>query len=287
MSDPPSAADPDRLAAWLRAILARGFTVGADTLGFIESALPAAGAGDPGALFAEDAGAEAESVLALLFFPDEAVQLELEELLAGQALTPEQVEVLAARLVAPPIAVVFELPNGRGRLELTLTAARARQWVEHLRLTRAVPRALEAAIAATLSSPDAIRWRLIWRNARCRPTPAAVDFLGRLLSAFDGRERQGRAGLEFLLEFLRETGADADIYRCLAARKRRLADTLVRHRRQQAELARGTMETLIARGGRLVAVDVEETRRQMAWIDRACLVAFGRIEAIDFPADPL
>ena len=279
--------DPDRLAVRLRDILARGVTVGAETLGFIASTLPAAGGGDLGQLVAADGGAEVESVLALLFFPDEGVQLELEELLVGQALTPAQAEVLAARLAAPPLSVAFELPGGRSRLQLAMSAERARQFVGHLRLTRAVPPALQEAIAASLSSPEANRWRLLWRNARCRPAPAAVDFLGRLLAAFDVRERPGRGGLEFMLEVLTETGADADIYGRLSERKRRLADALARGRRQQAELARGTMETLIARGGRLVAVDAEEIRRQMAWIDRACRAAFGRSVAIDFPADPL
>lgn len=287
MCDASTAPGPGRVAVRLRAILSRGVVIGRAETAFIEAAFPEVHPTEWGPVLENDAGTEAESALALLFFPDEAVQLEVEELLAGRALTPAQVAELAARLAAPPLTVAFELPEGRGRIELAFTAARARQWVEHLRLTRAVPRELEAAIACALSSPAANRWRLIWRNARLRPAPAVVDFLGRLIPAFDPCERQGRDGLAFLLEFLRETGDDADIHRGLAERKRRLAAALARSRRQEAALTRGTMETLIGRGGRLVAVDKGETRRQMDWIDRACRAAFGRIEAIDFPEDPL
>ncbi len=287
MFDPPTAPDSGRLAVRIRDILVRGLTVGPDTLGFIESTLPAFRAGDPAPPLEADGGADAESVLALLFFPDEEVQLEIEEFLAGQGLTPGEVDLLVARLTAPPLALFFDFADGGGRLQLELTDARARQWVGHLRLTRAVPPALEGAIASALGPSEANRFRVLWRNARCHATPAAVDFLGRLLYRFDVRERQGRAGLDFMLEFLFETGDEADIYRRLVERKRRLADALARSRRQQAALARGTMETLIARGVRLVAVDAEETRRQMAWIDQACLAAFGRVEAIDFPGDPL
>jgi hypothetical protein len=279
--------DPECLAARIREILGRGVPVGTESLAFIASTLASADPGHLAACLEQADGVEAAPVLALLFFPEQGLQLEVEEQLRGRALTPAQEALLTVRLATPPFFVSFEFPEGGGCLNLEMTPERARQSVGHLRLTRAVPPELNAVIDATLCPADAGRFRVLWRNARCRPAPAASGFIGRLLKGLDLSDPEGWGGLDFILEWLNEIGAETDLFRALAERKRRLAEALERGSRQQAERGRGTLETLISRGVRLVGVDTEQIRRQMAWIDRVCLAAWGRMAEIDIPADPL
>jgi hypothetical protein len=273
--------DPVRLEARIREILARGVTVGPEAQGFIASTLPVFRPGDLATALAEACTAEIEPVVALLFFPDEGVQLELEESLAGRALSAEAEERLADRLAAFPPRVAFGFPVGGERLELEMTPERSRRFLMHLRLDRALPPGLDDAIAAALPLSDRHRFRVLWRNSRCPATEATVCFLGKLLRRADLRDRNGWACLGFILEFLAEGGDEADFHGRLVARKARLLNALARSRQQRAELARGNMEILISRGMRLVALDEEQARRDVACIDLACQAVYGRIEAID------
>jgi len=256
-------------------------TVGPEAQGFIESTLPVTRPGDLAAVLAEASAAESEPVVALLFFPDESVQLELEETLAGRALSAESEERLAKRLAAVPPRVEFGFPAGGERLELEMTPARSRQFLMHLRLDRAVPPGLDDAMAAVLPPSARHRFRVLWRNSRCPATEATVCFLGKLLRRADLRDPNGWACLGFILEFLAEAADETDLYARLAARKARLVNALARSGRQRVELARGNMETLISRGLRLVAIDEEQVRRDVACIDQACQAVYGRTEAID------
>ncbi|MCU0559294.1 MAG: hypothetical protein MUD16_03795 [Desulfobacterales bacterium] len=280
MSDGVGPAELERLAARIRAILARGVTASPQVMGFIESTLPLGGPPKIASALADACAGEAEPVLALLFFPEESLQAEIEELLAGRALTAADEQRLAARLAEPPLRVAFEFP-GAERLELEMTPDRARGFIDHLRLTRAVPKALDAAAAAALAPAERNRFRVLWRNARCAASGESVRFLGGLLRRGDLREPSAWACLGYLLEFLAEADAPADIYRRLAARKALLVDAVHRNRRQRAELARSNLETMLSRGARLVSIDEQEVRRQVACIDQACLSVYGRIAAID------
>lgn len=284
MSDGLGPADLACLEARIRAILARGVAVGPEVLGFIESTLPIVHPGDLATALADASGAESEPVLGLLFFPEEGLQREIEEILEGRALTSASEQRLAATLAGSPPRVLFAFPRGGDRLELEMTPERIRGFLTHLRLTRSVPKDLEDAIAAALAPADRNRFRVLWRNARCAASGETVWFLDQLLRRADLREWDGWTCLGFILEFLAEVEEPADIYRRLAARKALLVSALNRSRRQRAELARGNMETLISRGVRPVALDEEQARRHMACIDQACQTVYGQIEAIDIDA---
>lgn len=281
MSDSISSADLERLEARIRAVLARAVAVGPEVLGFIESTLPVVRSGGLASALADASAAESEPVLALLFFPEESLQREIEEILAGRALTAEDEQRLAMRLAEPPPWVSFEFYGG-DRLEAEMTPERVRGFIAHLRLTRSVPKELDDGVAAALAAAERNRFRVLWRNARCAASGETVWFLGQLLRRADLRERNGWMCLGFLLEFLTEVAEPVDIYRRLAERKALLVNAVNRSRRQRAELARSNLETLISRGTRLVAIDEEEARRHVACIDQACLTVYGRIEAIDF-----
>ncbi len=281
MSEDLSPPAPAHLSARIREILARGVTVGPDVQAFIESTLPIADPGGLAGVLTREAAAEIEPVVALLFYPDEGFQLEIEETLAGRSLTTEEELRLAERLAAPPPQVSFVFPGGRDRLPLEMTPERVRQFLRHLRLSRALPKKLDDTITVVLAPADRNRFRVLWRNGRCPASTAAVGFIGQLLRHASPRDRDGWSRLGFILEFLAEAGDETDIYRRLAARKTLLVNALNRSRRQQAELARGTMETLISRGLRLIALDEKEACRHVAWIDQVCLALYGRMEAID------
>jgi hypothetical protein len=272
----PETSAAARIAADLRAMLTRGLVLSAATLHFIDSTFAHPSAAELGALIADDNVPERDSLLELLFSPDEALQIALEERLdLRQGALPRVDEVLA-HLAAVPLAVEFRFPDGRGRFEVAMTAPLARRLVRGLGIDRELPERVAEAIAARGAGAGATRLRVMIRNARFAFTPAASEFLCALVATLDPDDEEDRSCLAFAMEILAETGASADVFAALAARKQWLSRALQHGRRLREQLARSNLETLLSQGQRLTWVDEALARRQMDHVDRIGRAVFGR-----------
>lgn len=271
----------DRIAADIQKILSRGLDLSAETLRFIDSTFAHPSAAELSALLADDASPERDSLLELLFSPDEALQIELEDRLDVQPSEPPPAEEVTSRLAAAPLAVRFRFPDGRGVLEAELTAPLARRLVLGLAISRDLPTCLSEVLAALTSGNMARRVRVMVRNARFAFTSANRGLLCALIPKLDLQDDQGRACLAFAMEMLAEIGESTDVYAALAARKRWLSKALHHSQQLREHLAHSNVETLLSQGQRLTWTDEALARRQMDYIDHICLAVFGRSEPLD------
>jgi hypothetical protein len=278
----PAGTAAARIADTLRVILARGLNLTDETLRFIDSTFSPPSAAALAVILQEDSAPESDSLLELLFSPDEPLQIELEERLGlppGEE-APSAEEVVG-RLVAAPQAVAFRFPDGRGVLEFVMTAPLARRLVSGLGIDRVLPHAVAEVIAANVPGPAGQRLRVMLRNARFGFTPSKSELLCALIPKLDVQEEDDWVCLAFALELLAEIEEPAEIYPALVARKKWLAKALHHGRRLRAHLAQSNVETLLSRGQRLAWVDEALARRQMGHIDRICGAVFGRIPSVD------
>jgi hypothetical protein len=125
--------DCARVASRIRDMLARGVTLGPEVLHFIDSTCFNPTAAELAAVAADESASERDPLLELLFAPDEAFQVELEETLAGRRLDEERVAGLLCR---PPLQVRFRFPDAREALVLEMTPPLARHFVSQLRIER-------------------------------------------------------------------------------------------------------------------------------------------------------
>jgi hypothetical protein len=272
----PETSAAARIAADLRAMLTRGLVLSAATLHFIDSTFAHPSAAELGALIADDNVPERDSLLELLFSPDEALQIALEERLDLRQGALPRVDEVIAHLAAAPLAVEFRFPDGRGHFEVAMTAPLARRLVCGLGIDRELPERVAEAIAARGAGAGATRLRVMIRNARFAFTPAASEFLCALVATLDPDDEEDRSCLAFAMEILAETGASADVFAALAARKQWLSRALQHGRRLREQLARSNLETLLSQGQRLTWVDEALARRQMDHVDRIGRAVFGR-----------
>lgn len=278
MSSASAAAD---IAAALREILARGLDLSAETLRFIDSTFSHPSAAELAAVLADDTAPERDCLLELLFSPDESLQVELEERLGRLRGAPPASEEVIASLAAAPLPVAFRFPDGRGALEVSLTAPLARGLVLGLRIDRELPGCIADGIAAHVPGRCGRHLRVMMRNACFEFTPAAREFLCALIPKLDVHAEGGRESVAFALELLAEHGASENVFEALAARKRWLAKALHHSQRLREQLNQSNVETLLSQGQRLTWVDETRARRQMDFIDRICLAAFGGIVPVD------
>jgi hypothetical protein len=276
----PSANAAD-IAGKIREVLERGMDLSSETLRFIDGTFSHPSAAELQAVLADEASVERDSLLELLFSPDEALQVELENLLALAPRASAEPQEVAACLTLAPLAVIFRFPDGRGQLQVALTPPLARRLSSELRMERSLPAPAAEAIDAKLAGRARQRLRVMLRNARCDFTPPITEFLCALIPRLEVDDDEGRECLAFALELLAEGGAAEDIPAALAARKRWLVKALHHSHRQREHLSQANVETLLSRGQRLTWVDEAATRRQIVFIDRICLAVFGDIPAVD------
>jgi hypothetical protein len=266
--------------------MARGLDLPETTVRFIDSTFSHPSPAELGAIIADDADPERDSLLALLFSPDEPLQIELESRLNRLQGETAAAEEVVACLETAPLTVKFGFPDGRGVLEAALTPPLARRMIDGLRIDRALPAGVDEAIEAAAPGRSGNRLRVMLRNARFDFTPPRNEFLCALIPKLDIRDEDGRACFAFALELLAESGASAEVCTTLAARRKWLARALHQGRRLREQLAQSNFETLLSQGQRLAWVDETLVQRQMSFIDRICLAVFGRLPPVDASEPP-
>ena len=274
MSDDHMADDCAGVASRIREMLARGVNLGPEVLHFIDSTCFNPTAAELAAVAEDESASERDPLLELLFAPDKAFQIELEETLADRKLDEERVAGLLCR---PPLQVRFRFQDARGALSLEMTPPLARHFVCQLRIDRSIPADLSQAIESAADAGERHRARVLIRNARVQLTPATVAFLRDCLTQVGLRDDQAWECFSNALDVLSDGQHPADLFQALADRKRWLVKALTRGRKQEELLDQTNIETLMSQGARLTVIDEEDTRRRIGCIDRICAAVFGRL----------
>lgn len=110
MSDDLVTDDCAVVASRIRDMLARGVSLPPEVLRFIDSTFFNPTAAELAAVAGDESASERDPLLELLFAPDEAFQVELEETLADREPDAERVAGLLCR---PSLQVVFRFPDAR------------------------------------------------------------------------------------------------------------------------------------------------------------------------------
>lgn len=277
----PSAPAENAVALRIREILAHGVNLSPEVMRFIDSTFSDPSAAALAAILGTDADSERESLLELLFSPDESVQLEIEDLLATMGHLGLNEERVVDLLCRPALSVAFHLPGDGGMVNVAVTPQLARRFVPPLNIDRQIPAPVAAVVDSRLTGRARLRLRVLLRGARFDFSPAKIDFLCRLIGPLGFADDGGWESLAFALEMLAGVDPAADICHALEERKKLLLKALHHGRQLREQLATANIETLLSRGQRLTWVDETATLHQLVCIDRVCLAAFGRIVHLD------
>jgi len=274
MSDDHMADDCAGAASRIRDMLTRGVSLSPEVLHFIDSTFFNPTAAELAAVAGDESASERDPLLELLFAPDEAFQVALEETLAGRGLDEERV---AALLCRPPLHVRFRFPDARDALRLQMTLPLARHFVSQLRIARQIPADLSQALESAVGAGKRHRAQVLIRNARVQLTPETVVFLRDCLTRVGLRDGQAWECLRFVLDVLSDGQNPTGLFQAFADRKRWLVKALTRSRKQGELLGQANIETLVSQGARLIVIDEADTRRRIGCIDRICAAVFSRV----------
>lgn len=280
----------DDLETVLRRFMADGIALTGDVRNFMTATFGDASAATLRALVSDESSAERDSLLDLAFFPDQALQLAIEPVLARHGLAAEAVALLAERLKTAPVATGLRLPGMAEIVPTIMPAFLVDAFLARLNLAWQPAAALSAVMdrldTRPLSPTDdreegRLRLRVHLRNAGLRQTPAQVLFLGDFFERLPLDDEDFVDTLDFMLVFLKEHEGTTHFYQALMDRKKFLFRHLLKNRQMTEWAARTNMETRIMAGVRSSYFDVLAAERALALIDRIAMAVFGRTEWLD------
>ena len=270
-----------QVAEKIIAILQGGLTLNADTQHYIDSTFSNPSIDEFEALLQDESSCETDSLLELLFFPDESTQLELEEIIENTHFRQRDEQEIQKRVCSTSLKTLIRFADGRGSLERMVTPSNAKQFVKRLNLSRSLNPKLRLAIARYVHQELQTRCKVKLRNARPITSPNKISFLEAFFNKLKIDNDDFIDHLDFTLSLLGELKDDVDMYQALMARKKHYTQGLQKAKKLDNKLIRHNVETLLLRGERVSYIDKADARKKIQIIDRISLAVFGKTEYFD------
>ena len=273
----------DVLADEIKKILGNGIDINDDVVHYIDSTFSNPTVEELQTILADDSNCEKDSLMELLFFPDESIQIQLEETLEGHRPQNEDENKILSSLCRDPLEVTFRFEDGRGALRLPIPEDITRQFLVRLKIPKHLDAKLIESIRNYGDDNNFNRFKVKIRNSRFSPSDEKTGFLGSFFDKIGFHSNDILECLAFVLGFLDEIKPDADIYPALIAKKKSYFISLQKAKKMDARIEKYNVETLMAQGERVVLIDQADARKKMRIIDRISRAVFGRTEYFEPP----
>ena len=268
----------NQLADEIRKILDKGISLSSEVVHYIDSTFSYPTVTELETILHDDSNCEKDSLMELLLFPDETMQLQLESLLERLDFQQADEKTVLAFLLQKPLKVIIRIPEAGEYLRLRVTENVACQFISRLNISKR----LNSSLLEVLNNyeDEAIRDRIKvkLRHSRFSPTDERIDFLCLFFEKFDSRDVDIFECLDFALSFIDEPTIDKDLYQTLMAKKKFYFRSLQKAKHLEIQLQKQNVETLLAQGKRVVQIDQRDARKKMQIIDRISRTVFGKTE---------
>ena len=237
------------------------------------------------AFLSGDTDSQRDSLLDLIFFPDQAVQIDLEALLETARFSAQDEKQMHDRLMARTIHARVSMPDGRQLVRIRVPGFIKSQYLARLNISWQMDLHVAAAIEKGL--PASIRpiVKVRLRNAGISTASGQRVFLCRFFQRMMHNDPDYLACLDLVLPLLESAGKGVEVYDLLVEHKRSLFRSLQHARRFETLLGRSNLETLMLQGLRAPHASPDALMRHMRLIDLICLRIFGNTESIDLPVE--
>jgi len=267
-------------------ILRSGLTLGVDTQHYIDSTFSNPSMEELAALVKDETNCEIDSLIELLFFPDETVQLQLEEKIDSVCFEKNDELAIQDRVCSQLFQTRICFSDGRGSLGMAVSPSHVAQFIAHLNLTRPLHSKLRSAIAEYVDQGLQTRCKVRLRNARPISSPAHILFLVDFFKKMRTGPDELLDCLDFLLSFFDEFEDVPDMFQVLMTKKKFYFWSLQKAKNLDIQLTKHNVETLLLKGKRVSYVDKADARKKIQLIDRISLAVFGKTESFDWmPAE--
>lgn len=268
----------NQLANEIRKILGNSITLGSQLIHYIDSTFSNPTTAELQSILQDDSNCEKDSLMELLLFPDETIQLQLETLLERLHFKEGDEKSVLLDLLKNPLQVTIRFPLAREALHLTVTEEVAEPFISRLNISKH----LNPDLLETLNRYDdkniSNRIKVKIRNSRFLPSKEKIKFLCLFFDKFDSQDNDILECLDFVVALLDELNQFNDAYQSLMTKKKFYFISLQKAKQLETQLHKHNVETLLAQGKRVVLIDQKDARKKMLIIDRISRALFGKTE---------
>ena len=264
-----------QLALKIEKQLKSGIAVSRDTLHFMASTFSIESPQELSKLLSDPDDSESQSLLELLFTPNESIQSGLEEMIEKQGYTVKDEQFIIHLLFQKQVETPIRFPGDGGRITFIPPEHLLETYVLNLKITKQLPTELIDAVHkyAAVSIRSGIKVKL--RNTRVVLSRPIRSFLCRLFEKTDSTGQHFLPDLDLCLSVLSEQPGTLSLFDLFMGKKRSLLVALQQAERFEKQLARDNIETLILKGVRAPHIDKADAREKITRIDAVSLAVFG------------
>ena len=268
----------DRLADEIRKILSKGFTLGNEVIHYIDSTFSNPSTADLQSILADDSNCESDSLMELLMFPDEAMQFQLEPLLERLQFQTENESSVLDQLLQGQLRTFIRFPQDGQSIYLEVTRELASQFVSRLNISKHLAPDLLEILNGYGDENISRQIKVKLRNSQLSPSAEKIEFLCLFFKKFSPQDNDILECLEFVISFLEDLRQFKSIYQALMTKKKFYFISLQKAKQLESQLQKHNVETLLARGKRVVLIDQQDARKKMRIIDRVSRALYGKTE---------
>lgn len=268
-----------KVAGKIEEVLQNGFCLDSKVLHYIDSTFSNPSAAEIEKILTGESDFEKETLLKLIFSPDESTQFFFEEFLEEADFTREDVERIIGYLSAREIRSKIIFPDERETINVIVPPAFLGEFIDRLNISVKLNDKLTEAVKFIVSDRSRTLLKVKIRNARKKFAGKRLDFLCLFFEKMGSEEESiFNECIESVIEVLEDADDRNDIYQALSGKKAFLFQSLINAERLEEMLHKNNIETLLLQGVRPVSIDKNEVMRKMEIIDRICLAVFGKTE---------
>ena len=266
------------LAERIVKILGEGIHIDSDVMHFIDSTFSSPCINELEKIITDDSDCERDSLIELIFFPDEEIQAKLEDLLESHNYCREDEKKVLDYLCSGQIESTIHFPDNKGALSVKMPYEAAGRFLTRLNIHRNIDEKISAAIDTYVSEKLKISVKVKLRNTAKEIAENKIFFLCEFFEKMEDESDDFLECLDFILAFLDEAENTPDLFSALMDNKRFYFKNLQSAEKFRQQLEKGNMETMILQGVKAPYINIEDEKRKMELIDKISLSVFGRTE---------
>ncbi|PQP35173.1 hypothetical protein C6A37_03915 [Desulfobacteraceae bacterium SEEP-SAG9] len=266
------------LADQIEEIFRKGLSAGHEELHYINSTFSNPSIEDLEMIIRDESNCETDPLLELLFFPDESIQIQLEDLLKSQDFQKKDEKAVAEYLITRKLKTTIHFPGTEDVLKLAIPFSAIVQFISRLNISRRPDKRITESISKFVRKEFRNLGRVKLRNSRFVSTENNVFFMCRFFEKIEDKNDDFFNGLGFVLNFLDGVREDRDLFLSLMDKKRFYLKSLQRAATFEAQLMKNNIETLMQQGLRAPLIDKDEARQKIIMIDKISLGIFGKTD---------
>ena len=266
-----------QLAREIEAWLARGIRPEPDVRHYIDSTFALPTRQELESVLTDSDNCERDTLLELIFFPGQEIQILLEDLIENSYFQQDDEEQILVLLMGKKPEVAFYYPQGGPPVCFAVPAHAAGQLIARLNIHKHSSSNVLEAIRQNLPLDWQVPTRVMIRNTRFACQGAKAAFLETFINSIPPMTDDFFGHLEFMLNFLETCPEETPLEEALAQRKQHHQKNLIKAEQFERQRRNRNVETMIMQGIRIPHFDPQDDMQKITMIDTVSIALYHEI----------